>query len=330
MMIEAISIPLSDPMTFRLAATMAFTFAAVFFFVVGVNSYIRTRNAVKRRAMLDRGLASREADFDQGWFKNSNSLRFQSIVSTSALLGDVERGAARSESEASKIKRELLRAGFFGPRSVFWYQFTRACLLVAGGLVGYLAHRHFFPDAAGNSKILAGAFLGCIAFLLPSRFVEIRKNRILQECREGFPDFIDLMIVCAEAGLGPRAAIDRLSREIAKAYPILGAHIYLASLEIRAGNSLHQALFNLSRRIQVEEAATLASLLEQTEQMGTSVTDALRVYSEEMRERRLVRAEEKAHSLPAKLVLPLGLFVFPVILIVVLLPAVMRVKNAGF
>ena len=156
----------------------------------------------------------------------------------------------------------------------------------------------------------------------------MRKKRLVQECREGFPDFIDLMIVCAEAGLGPGAAIDRLSREIAKTYPILGAHLYLASLEIRAGQQPAPGAFQLvaaDRRS--KRPRPLASLLEQTEQLGTSVTDALRVYSDEMRERRLVRAEEKAHSLPAKLVLPLGLFVFPVILVVILLPAVIRMKE---
>ncbi len=152
----------------------------------------------------------------------------------------------------------------------------------------------------------------------------------MRECREGFPDFIDLMVVCTEAGLGPRAALDRLSREIAQTHAVLGAHLYLASLEIRAGSSLHEALLNLAKRTQVQEAAVLASLLEQTEQLGTSMTDALRVYSDEMRERRLVRAEEKAHALPAKLVLPLAFFVFPVILIVIMLPAVLRIKHVGF
>ena len=163
--------------------------------------------------------------------------------------------------------------------------------------------------------------------MLPSRFVAVRKKRLVRECREGFPDFIDLMIVCAEAGLGPRGAIDRLGREIAKAHPILGAHLYLASLEIRAGSGLHQALFGLARRTKVEEAATLATLLEQTEQLGTSVTDFLRVYRDEMRDRRVMVAEEMAHALPAKLVLPMGIFVFPVILIVIILPAIIRMRS---
>ncbi len=321
----------SGAATVRVAMATAFTFAAVFLLVLGVSSYMRARGAVKRRAAATSfdGSASGAGLAPDG-LEDPRSLRYQSLSATSALLGDVERGAAGDQTEASKIKRELLRAGFFGPSAVYWYQALRAFLLLAGGLFGYFGHGYLFSDAASNSGITAAAVLAGIAFLIPSRFVTMRKKRLVQECREGFPDFIDLMIVCAEAGLGPRAAIDRLSREIAKAYPILGAHLYLASLEIRAGSSLHQALFNLSKRTQVEEAATLAGLLEQTEQLGTSVTEALRVYRDEMRERRVVRAEEKAHSLPAKLVLPLGIFVFPVVLIVILLPAIVRIKEAGF
>jgi tight adherence protein C len=324
------SFALSDPATMRLGVAMVFTFASVFLFVMGISSYVRTRVATKRRVSLERRDYSSQGAFGQTLRESSGSLRAQNLSATSALLSDVERRSAQDESEASKIRRDLLRAGFFGQRSVFWYQAVRACLLAGGGLFGYLAHSYFYPGSESNSNIIAAAMLGGIGFLIPSRYVAIRKKRLIQECREGFPDFIDLLIICAEAGMGPRAAIDRLAREIAKGTPILGAHLYLASLEIRAGSSLHQALFSLSRRIQVDEAAALASLLEQTEQLGTSITDALRVYRDEMRDRRIVRAEEKAHALPAKLVLPLGLFVFPVILVVILLPAVIRMKGAGF
>jgi tight adherence protein C len=315
----------------RVAAATAFTFVAVFLLVLAISSYVRARAAVRRRAVAaSLGGSGAGAAFAGGDPGDARSIRYQNLSDTSALLGDVERGASRSESESSKIKRELLRAGFFGTNAVLWYQTSRAVLLVAGALLGYFGYTYFYPEPAMDSQIIAAVLLGSVAFLMPSRFVSERKKRLGRECREGFPDFIDLMIVCAEAGLGARSAIDRLSREIAKTYPILGAHLYLASLEIRAGSSLHQALFSLSRRTHVEEAGTLAALLEQTEQLGTSVTDALRVYRDEMRERRVVRAEEKAHALPAKLVLPLGIFVFPVILIVVLLPAIVRMKEAGY
>ena len=314
----------------RLAAAMAFTFAAVFCFVLAVSVYVRGKTVLKRRAMSGPGLSSGAAAAENGWFGHGNALSYQGIVSASELLVEAERSNAVNQGEASELRREMLRAGFFGPRSVFWYHSTRLALLGLGGLCGYILFSYLFSDAWNYSVMLGAVAFGCAGFLLPNRYIAMRQQAVFQKCREGFPDFIDLMIVCAEAGLGPRASFDRISREIAKAYPILGAHCYLCSLEIRAGSTLHDALFNLSHRIHVEEAAMLASLLEQTEQLGTSVTDALRVYSDEMRERRLLRAEEKAHALPAKLVLPLGLFVFPVILVVILLPAVVRVKSAIF
>jgi tight adherence protein C len=322
-------VSLSDPVTARLLAAMVLTFASVFLFVLSVGSYVRARLVVRHRAILARD-GFKQALVEPFGVEGRRTFQSQSLIATSALLGDVERGAARNESEASKIKRELLRGGFFSERAVFWYQASRFLLFAGGGCLGYLAYAYSFPDASGNSRLLVAALIAVAGFLLPNRFVAIRQKRLVRECREGFPDFIDLLIVCAEAGLGPRAAIDRLSREIAKTNRILGAHLYLANLEIRAGSSLHQALQSLSRRTQVHEAASLATLLQQTEQLGTSVTDALRVYRDEMRDRRLVAAEEKAYALPAKLVLPLGIFVFPVILIVIILPAFLRLKGAGF
>ncbi|MGA7323979.1 MAG: type II secretion system F family protein, partial [Rhodomicrobium sp.] len=228
----------------------------------------------------------------------------------------------------SKIRRELSKAGYFGENSVIWYQSIRLSLLGSFAIIALLITNIFQPQLLLGTKIIITACAAALGFLLPSRYIGRRQKQLVEECRNGFPDFVDLMVICAEAGLSPRAAIDRLSREIASTYPYLGANLYLTNLEIRAGNSIHEALFNLGRRTQVEEVSTLASLLQQTEQLGTSITDALRIYSDEMRERRLIRAEERAHSLPVKLVLPLGLFVFPVILIVILLPVVIRMKNA--
>ena len=148
---------LSDPATGSLAAAMAFTFGAVFFFVVGLNAYLNAKSAVKRRSIQDQGLASPEVAPGQGSSWTPNSPRDQSILSTSALLSDVERGASSGESETSKLRREMLRAGFFGPGSVFWYQTSRAGLLAVGAVGGYLAHRFFFPGAPASSSMLLAA-----------------------------------------------------------------------------------------------------------------------------------------------------------------------------
>jgi tight adherence protein C len=122
-------------------------------------------------------------------------------------------------------------------------------------------------------------------------------------------------------------AIERVSRELAPTYPFFGMCLQLASLELRAGRQLTEAFDNLSQRVGIEEAHNLGSLLKQSEELGTSLSEALRVYSDEMRDKRMARAEEKAHALPAKLSVPLMVFIFPMILVVILLPAFVRIST---
>jgi tight adherence protein C len=318
--------PLGQERVALLAA--ALTFTAVFCFVVGYANAVRRRQDIMRRLVLDRAMGVSAGT--QPILFDENSPRLESLSFVSSLLADVERRAAEKETEASKIKRDLIRAGYFGSNSVAWYQGIRLCLLAAfAGLAGIFTSR-YLPQLTFGTQVVLVAAAGVAGFVVPSRYVARRQKQVLEQCRSGFPDLLDLLVICAEAGLSPRAAVDRISRELAVTYPYLGANLYLSNLELRAGASLHEALFNLARRTKVEEVGLLASLLQQTEQLGTSVTDALRVFSEEMRDRRLVRAEERAHALPVKLVLPLGLFVFPVILVVILLPVVMRLKNFAY
>jgi tight adherence protein C len=122
--------------------------------------------------------------------------------------------------------------------------------------------------------------------------------------------------------------MDRISRDLARDYPSLARNLSFMSLEMRAGKSTRECLDNLGIRLGIPEAKSFATLLRQSEELGTSLVQSLRVYSEEMRQKRLARAEEKASSLPAKLVLPLGFFIFPVVLGVTLLPVVIKLFGA--
>jgi tight adherence protein C len=144
----------------------------------------------------------------------------------------------------------------------------------------------------------------------------------------GFPDFMDLMVVCAEAGLSMEASIDRIARELVEGYPSLAENLYMASLEIRAGKAFPEALERMGERVGIEEASMLATLLQQSAELGTSLSQSLRVYSDEMRNKRMSRAEEKAYALPAKLVIPLTLFVFPVLIVTLMLPVGIRISRA--
>jgi tight adherence protein C len=139
---------------------------------------------------------------------------------------------------------------------------------------------------------------------------------------------MDLMVVCSEAGLSMEAAIDRIARELVEGYPSLAENLYMASLEMRAGKPFPEALERMGERLNIQEAGMLATLLQQSAELGTSLSQSLRVYSEEMRNKRMSRAEEKAYALPAKLVVPLTLFVFPVLIVTLMLPVVIRVSGS--
>lgn len=169
-------------------------------------------------------------------------------------------------------------------------------------------------------------FGGMGGYISPSVYLDRRIASRRNEHRAGFPDFMDLLVVCADAGLSIEAALDRVGRELADSYPSLSSNLYMATLEMRAGRTMSEALERLAERLGLEEARSFATLLQQSEELGSSLTDALRVYSDDMRHKRMSIAEEKAYSLPAKLSVPLILCIFPVIIIVIMLPVYVRFK----
>ncbi|WP_088346013.1 MULTISPECIES: type II secretion system F family protein [Rhodomicrobium] len=315
-----------------LLGAIFFTFMFMFFFVLAVTDVAQRRSDIRKRTAMDRVLTSGNIALEQEWETTGRSLRFQSYAENSALLAKVERGRKSQEwqSEKTRLQRDLVGAGYFGPNSALWFQGIRLAMLVGAPLAAHLLMGALNMSLQPTTKLGLLAAIGGVAFLLPGRYLVARRKAYQRECREGFPDFMDLMVVCSEAGLSPRAAIDRISREISYSYPFLGANLYFMSLELRAGATLAESVESLALRTGLEEVVNLGSLLYQTEQLGTSIGDALRIYSEEMRDKRLSRAEEKAHSLPVKLTLPLGLFIFPVMLVVIGLPVFIRIKNALF
>jgi tight adherence protein C len=238
-----------------------------------------------------------------------------------ALSGD-------KDQSISRLRRELIKAGYFRADAVFWFYLARLSLALVFAGAAFLLLGRLAPGAsiASAGAIVVPASL--IGLVVPGFFLSVRQRQLRQQCRNGFPNFLDLLVVCAEGGLTPRAGIERVSRELTPSYPYLGANLFLMSLELRAGRPLVEAMDNLGKRVQIDEVRSLGSLLQQTEELGTKLSDALRVFSEDMRARRLMRAEEKAHGLPVKLVLPLAFFVFPVMLMVVLLPVLVRIHKA--
>ncbi len=228
--------------------------------------------------------------------------------------------------QQDSLERKLQRVGFYGKQAATYYYAIKYALIGAAFVVCFvlIAVLTPLPPAAGFGFAV---LVACLFLVMPGIYLGKRARRNQIAYRRAFPDFMDMMIVCADAGLSLEAAANRVGRDLGVSSPELGLHLEVMNLEMRAGRPMREALHNLARRTGLPEARTLAVLFQQSEELGTSMTQALRVYSDEMRGRRMVIAEERANALPVKMLAPLGACVFPVILIVVLLPIVARVMK---
>jgi tight adherence protein C len=172
---------------------------------------------------------------------------------------------------------------------------------------------------------LFGVLLAIFGLYAPNLFISAKADRRRQAIVNGFPDSLDLMLVCVEAGLGMEAAFDRVGREMLHSHPLVAQMLSVVTLELRAGSSREEALRNMAARTQVTEIRSFATLLIQSDKLGSSIGETLRVYAAEMREKRRMRAEEKAHRLPVLLSVPLVACMLPVMIGVLMLPAIIRV-----
>jgi tight adherence protein C len=181
-------------------------------------------------------------------------------------------------------------------------------------------------SSPGIFKIYAAVVISALAGLyLPSVFIAAKADRRQREIINGFPDALDLMLVCVEAGLGLDSAFARVGMEMVTSHPKLAEQFGAVVLELRAGRSHEDALRRMADRAGAEEIRAFATLLIQSSKLGSSIAQTLRVYAAEMRERRRMRAEEKAHRLPVLLSLPLVGCMLPVMIGVLMLPAIIRV-----
>lgn len=225
------------------------------------------------------------------------------------------------------LEMRLIRAGYFSVNAKTYFNIMR--LLVAGVvfvLTWYLLTT-FSTRVTSSLALLFGAIVSGVSFIGVNVFLDRKALANQTNYRRLFPDFMDLIIVCVDAGLSIEAAIDRVAREFSQTKPGFGNHLAIISLEVRAGRPLHEALSNFSERVKVDEARMLATLFRQSQELGASVAKTLRVFSREMRQKRLIRAEEKANSLPIKMLFPLAAFLFPVNLIIVLVPVMIQIMK---
>jgi len=318
---EALFELLDDGTGLILAATV---FIATATLVFGILASVRLRGAVRRRTTTI-GRETLEAG-DRG----HGSLRDSSMKAVQRLIDQTTRHySTLDESNMRVLRNRLVQAGIFDPRAVGFFFLARAVLAIGvGALFGIMAP--LLPESFSTMFWPMVGLGGLLGYLAPSLALDRIISRRRDEYRVGFPDFMDLLVVCADAGLAMEASLERVGRELGPSYPALSTNIHMTNLEIRAGRTLTEALEHFAARLGLEEVKSFATLIQQSAELGSSITDALRVYSEDMRHKRLSIAEEKAYALPAKLSFPLMVCIFPVLFIVILLPVIVRVKLGVF
>jgi len=225
---------------------------------------------------------------------------------------------------SSPLRQKFLNAGIRSENARLLYFGAKGLLpLLLAGLAFVLTR--LITDSFGLTLLffmLVAALIGCY---LPNLVVSFMRKERQREIFETFPDATDLMLVCVEAGLGLDASLTRVAEEIKRKSTALAEELHLTNLEMRAGGTREQALLNLALRTGVEEVGTFATMLTQADKFGTSVGDSLRVFSDDLRYKRQVAAEERAAKIPTKMLLPLVLFIFPSVIMVILGPALITI-----
>jgi tight adherence protein C len=301
------TITLLNVLIFLTAGTLAFSVLNTLF----------AREAVRRRAAR---VAPEDARAG-----NRRSLRYSGRRAAQKLIDyTTKHYSAEGATDLKALRQRLVLAGVYDPHAAAYYFLARGACAVAFAVIVY-----FSLSMLGlNAKTSFWLFVfggGGLGYLAPSLYLDRRIAGRRLEHQAGFPDFMDLLVVCADAGLAMEASLDRVGRELGMSYPSLAANIHMANLEIRAGRTMTEALEHLGDRLGLEEARSFATLIAQSDELGSSISNALRIYSDDMRHKRLSRAEEKAYSLPAKLAVPMMVCIFPVLFIVILCPVIVRV-----
>lgn len=284
-------------------------------------TYARQRTAVTS-AMRSLLPAARDSGLGSG-----ARLRIDSTAGAWArMAAAIERaGLDLADTQEERLSARLRAAGFTSPSAPRVFTLIRLLLIVVMP-VGYIV----LAIVGGNDitflkTAITALLLALLGLFLPNLYVKVKVDRRQEAIVNGFPDCLDLLLVCVESGLGLEAAMDRVGREMVLSHPHVAELLSATTLRLRAGASREEAYRLLAREAAVDEIRSFTTLLIQSDKLGTSISTTLRVYAAEMRERRRMRAEEKAHRLPVLISIPLVVCMLPVMIGVLMLPAAIRV-----
>lgn len=295
-------------------------FIAIAMFCIGIFFYASDHKErwtlIKRIKQIEEGVRPEE---------NTNAL-FEMKNYLLKIVGSLGNLAKpKSEGEISHLRKMFLKAGYRKENALVIFFGFKAFLAILLPAIFSMVKLLIIKAVPSLYLMLFSILLAAVGFYLPNLWLQMRISSRKDKIQKGFPDALDLMVACVEAGIGLDAAISRVGEEMRWSNKVLSEELRLLILELRAGKQRRDALKNLVLRTDLEDVGSLVTLLIQTERFGTSIAQALRVHSDAMRTKRFQRAEEAAAKLPVKLVFPLILFIFPSLFVVILGPAAIRI-----
>jgi tight adherence protein C len=227
--------------------------------------------------------------------------------------------------QSSAVQLKFLQAGIRSKKAPQYYFAVKTLLSIVLPVVLALFLHFAKPEVTLARAMIFVSLTAAAGYYLPELLLGFITQQRVERMRDTLPDMVDLMVICTESGMSIDSAVARISREMASTSPDLAQEFYLSALEMRAGATRIEALRNLALRSKLEALDDLVSVLIQADKFGTSLAESLRVQSDTMRTRRSQRAEELAAKIPVKMLIPLILFIFPTLLMVLLGPAIIQV-----
>jgi tight adherence protein C len=282
----------------------------------------RVKALNERRDELKSGIVTANARKRQSLVRKTNQTeKVKETLSSMKVL---------QQSQIEVIQQKLAWAGYRNKELAVFVIFARMVIPITLGVLAFLVFyvSSMFPEWGSMKRLLALTAAVGLGYKLPELFLQNKATKRTDAIRKGLPDALDLLVICAEAGLTVDAAFNRVAKELGRAYPELGDEFALTAIELSFLNERKQAFNNLAYRVNLEAVKGVVTTMVQTERYGTPLASALRVLSAEFRNERMMRAEEKAARLPAIMTVPLILFILPVLFIVILGPAACSIGDA--
>ncbi len=303
---------------------------AAMFVMFAIYTAITIRDPMAKRV---KSLNERREELKAG-IVTSNTKKRASLVRKSDTTDKVKDQLGNlkllQESQITDVQQKLAYAGYRNKELAVLIIGLRAVLPIVLGLLGFVVIYliDFFPEWGPMKRLGAMSALLFLGYKGPELFLGNKASKRTKEIQKGLPDALDLLVICAEAGLTVDAAFNRVAKELGRAYPELGDEFALTAIELSFLSERKQAFDNLAFRVNLEAVKGVVTTMVQTERYGTPLASALRVLSAEFRNERMMRAEEKAARLPAIMTVPLILFILPVLFIVILGPAACSINDA--